>query len=232
MKRILAALLCAFLILPFAQGWNAPASAAELAVPKIPRLVNVPRAPCTMLTCSGWYAGVSIIGVGSNVDILGSGIRNSVFADGAALGLVGGYQVWEGNYFFAAEIGGAYQAAGNPVLAGRDRPRWITWQLVKFGGLLSGLFSGDQTTPTQTPDPITIPQKLAASLLSPYVQLGFVERPWGAGWATGAGAEFIIAPGWNADLSYLYVEYDGAAVNPAQHFNNENLIKLSVIRKF
>src|SRR5262249_29833108 len=54
---------------------------------------------CTPQVCSGFYIGGNLIGVGSNIDVLGSGINNSVFAGGAMLGANLGYQFWNGRMF-------------------------------------------------------------------------------------------------------------------------------------
>lgn len=213
----------------------APARAADLPI-KAPSWVPV-SSGCTQLQCSGWYGGFNIMGVGSNMDILGSGINGSVFAGGGSIGLQGGYQFWNGDFFFAAEAFGDYTVNGNPVIAGTgSQPRYVFGQLAKFGGKLSALFGASTTpgttTPTQGTTPIAIPSSLSAALISPYVQFGAVERPWGSGWATGAGAEFVIASGWNLDLSYLYVKYANPNLNLVQSEASENLIKLSLNRKF
>ena len=41
-----------------------------------------------------------------DLDILGSGINNSVFAGGGAIGGTAGYQFWNGQFFLAAEVNG------------------------------------------------------------------------------------------------------------------------------
>jgi len=211
------------------------ASAADIPV-KAPSWVPS-SSGCTQLQCSGWYAGFNIMGVGSNMDILGSGINGSVFAGGGSIGVQGGYQFWNGDFFFAAEAFGDYTVNGNPVIAGGgSQPRYVFGQIAKFGGKLSALFGAPTTpggtTPTQGTAPIAIPSTLSAALISPYVQFGAVERPWGSGWATGAGAEFVIASGWNLDLSYLYVKYANPNLSLVQSEASENLIKLSLNRKF
>lgn len=210
------------------------AHAADVGVP-IPVKATAPAAPnCTVTGCSGWYIGGNIIGTGSNLDIIGSGINGSVFSGGGALGLDAGYQFWNGQFFFAGEVFGDYDVLSHGVGSGNQNS-YLFGQVAKFGIGLSGLFGGAggaSTTPSQSPVPITVPAQLASSLISPYVQFGAVERPWGVGWATGAGADFVIAAGWNLDISYLYVQYNNASINPITTEQNENLIKLSLNRKF
>ncbi len=212
----------------------ASAPAADLPV----KAFAFPTSQCTALACSGFYVGGTLIGAGSNMDVLGNGINGSVFAAGGAIGLDAGYQFWNGNYFFAFEVFGAYDVAKNEQVAPGmgNQSRWIFGQVAKLGVGLQGLLGAPTqvagATPSQGVTPIGIPASLANSLLSPYVQVGAVERPWGTGWATGAGADFIIANGWNLDLSYLYVKYDNAQVNPIQSQQSENLLKLSLNRKF
>lgn len=207
--------------------WVGPTFAADIPY-KAPTL-RVASSPCTLQQCSGFYVGVNIIGAGTNADILGNGINGSVFSGGGAIGLTGGYQLWNGNFFAAAEVFGDYDAGVNPM--GASKGRYIFGEMAKFGLGLNNVFS-NQPTPSQ--GPITIPSALAGSLLSPYVQVGAVERPWGTAWATGAGADFTLGGGWNLDLSYIYANYQKTtATTPViVTIPNENLIKLGLNRKF
>jgi len=54
---------------------------------------------------------------------------------------------------------------------------------------------------------------------------GGMQRRGISEWINGAGAEFIIASGWNLDLKYLYA--------PSQQgVPTTNLVQLGILRKF
>lgn len=190
-------------------------------------------APCTLQACSGFYVGVNVIGAGANTDLtIAPGFSSSVFSAGGMIGMQAGYQFWNGKWFIAAEAGIDYDVTNNiQVTAVTNSKRYFAFQVVKLGTALFDL--GGQTSPTQAPVPISIPSSLASMLISPYVQTGAVERPWGTGWAYGAGADFIVGSGWNLDLSYLRVTYGGSpSINPVTIEKSENLIKIGFNRKF
>lgn len=204
-----------------------PARAADLLPVK--GIQALPTINCTQQNCSGWYFGANLMGNGTNADIIGNGINGSIFAAGGMVGVDAGYQLWNGTFFAAAEVIADYDATGG--ISSGGKPRYFFAQLVKAGMGLQNLFSA-QPTPSQGPVPITVPTSLQASLISPYIQVGAVERPWGTGWATGAGATFVVGGGYNLDLSYLYTKYGNGTVSPTQDIKNESLIKLSLNRMF
>src|SRR5207302_544739 len=77
------------------------------------------------------------------------------------------------------------------------------------------------------------------ALLSPYVTVGGAWRSRGQGWVTGAGTEFILAKGWNLDVSYMHINYntgptDATLVSGAvvQQAGTENLVQVALTRKF
>lgn len=174
---------------------------------------------CTLTQCVGIEFGASISGVGSNADIIGQGLSNSVFAGGEIPSLQAGYLDWNGSMLLRAELSGGYQASTNinagPVTGNENG--WFASEFVDLGGTLSGLL-GSAT-------PITIPNALANSLMAEYVRIGSVQRAFATGWATGAGALFLIGPADLLDLNYTYVNY-GAATNGALNTGSENLITL------
>lgn len=225
-QRVVAVLL-AIGLGAVAYGATDRAEAADM-----PLAVKAPAVvvdPCSLTSCSGWYVGAALIGAGSNLDILGSGINGSVFAGGGMIGVNAGYQLWNGRFFAAAEVLGAYDAASNVANGGNQR--YFFAEVVKFGMGLQNLFSnGVGVTPSQ--GPVAIPNILASSLLSPYVQFGVAERPWGTGWISGAGADFTLGAGYNLDLSYMFIKYNTPALNAITLDRNENLLKLSLNRKF
>lgn len=227
MKTILALLLTTSL-----------ASAANLALPvKAP---VIPQVSCTVSMCSGFFGGFNITGVGSNLDILGSGINNSVFAGGGALGVNGGYQFWNGSLFFAGEVMGDYDFQ-QPGLVASNGNRFFAAGLVKAGVGLGNLIGignpGTAGAGTPSQGPINLAIVPGTALLSPYVLTGGAFRNGRQGWVTGAGTEFIISQGWNLDLSYMHINYNGAqtTVIPGAVVNatdTENLVQVALKRMF
>lgn len=203
---------------PGGQNFKPPASVIVfiiLALGAMPHNAKAQTAtPCGQSQCTGWYAGANVAGLGSNVDVLANGIGGSVFSDGGMLGVQGGYQFWNGNFFFAGEAFADYKF-GSSLGTGDYR----IGQLGRFGGALTNLFSN-------APAAVNVPSGLRASFIAPYIQTGSVEAKFGTGWGIGAGALFAIADHWDADVSYLNVQYKGAVVT------TENLVRLSINYKF
>jgi len=183
-----------------------PAAAADLK----PLIVKAPplSTGCTVTQCSGWYVGASIAGIGTTVDFIGQGI-NGALAGGGYMGGQAGYQLWNGKYFAAAEIGAMYETnSSNPTtpVLGSNR-RDIEFVLIKGGmgldGLL-GLASTAPTSPSQAPTTVSVPASLASALLSPYVQIGSMWRGGKSQEVNGGGVGFVLSSHVDLDLSYLY----------------------------
>jgi opacity protein-like surface antigen len=192
------------------------AQAADMVV-KSP--LAVPGFTCTVASCSGWYGGAVLVGEGTNADIIGQGVNNSVFAAGGIIGGDFGYRLWNGNYFFAAEVAAGYQSANSSALTAFTPSGFVGTVLVKAGASLYPFFGGGVPAPSQ--GPVAVPTNLMPSLMSPYIQTGEMWRQGTTQWVSGAGAEFIIGPRWTLDLSYLYAP-------PINNLNATNLVKLGV----
>jgi opacity protein-like surface antigen len=222
-KYLLASAVLACAVPAYAADVNAQAATPVKAAP-------VACSPTTPMSCSGFYLGGNIAGSGSNLDVLQEGIGNSLLSGGGAFGADAGYRFWNGTYYFGAEVFGDFSELSlGPGLG--YKASYLFGEVAKFGMGFPGLFGqagAGSTTPSQSPTPITVPAGLASALLSPYVQVGAVERPWGVGWAVGAGADFVLAARWNLDLSYLNVQYNNAAINPNVSQQSENIFKVSL----
>lgn len=207
-----------------------PAAAADL--PAKPRLLASP-AQCTSTACSGFYLGLDVTGMGSNLDVLGSGVRGSLFAGGMNLGGHVGYQVWNGALFGAAEVGCAYDVAQNVgAVGGNPTSRLLCTELVKLGGSLTGLLGGGlagaPAAPSQGPVAVNVPASLANALVSPYVTIGAAQRHQKTGFAAGAGALFLVSANWNVSLEYLHINYNNAQVGPTTTLDTENLVRIGL----
>lgn len=222
--RVVGCLLFMIILAPlFAQS----ALASDILPGSDKPITSVFGQPCTPTSCSGFYVGGVIGGAGTNADIIGNGVNGSVFAGGGIMGANVGYQYASGPWFVGAEAGLAYQfqtgATVNNVSG--NASGLFGYQIVKFGGDLSGLLNNGNATG------ISIPPKLAQSLISPYLLTGAVERSFATGWATGAGATFDIGQHLFLDTKYMFVNY-GPSNNGAMHLTNENLLLLGVNYKF
>ena len=220
MKKLLLALL---LLLPTAAAFGGDINGPTLKAPAYT------STPCTLTSCSGFYAGMGLAGSGTNANIVGNGIQGSVFAAGGDIDVHAGYQLWNGTFFAAGEvgIGNAFQpsqpisALGAKTLTG--------YEIIKLGGALGGLFSQPTGTPAagQAPAAINIPSAIASVLMSPYFTTGAMQRSGTSQWITGAGAEFLLASHWNLDLRYVY----GSPVvntNPVNSLPPLNLVTLGL----
>lgn len=204
----------------------APALAADLS----PMLLKAPvhATDCTRLDCTGWIIGANIIGTGSNLDILGSGVNGSVFAGGGLIGVDGGFQFWNGKYFAGALASIDLDANMNGKA---QNGRYLAMGLFQAGIGLTGVFASDPTT-----GPVGIPSQIASALLSPYLQFGVAERARGTAWVSGAGAEFGLSKTWVLRLDYLRLNYahDTTAVVPlgvVDQSATENLVKATLLRR-
>lgn len=207
-----------------------PAMAADL--PAKARAATSAPVLCDVTNCTGFYIGGHLEGEGSNADILGSGINGSIFAGGAGLGLHGGYQLWNGNFFAAGEVGGTFDAGGKTVIGDLANVQpWSVEYLAKFGVGLNGLFNSGPPTPSQ--GPVSIIQNLNAALISPYAIVGGRTRNFGTGLVTGAGMEYTIGGGWNAYAEYLHVNYNQTVDNGIPvSIGTENVVRAGINRKF
>lgn len=203
-----------------------PALAADLPplITKGPVVSN----PCTVatastpLSCSGFYVGVGLAGEGSNADILGSGINGSVFAGGMTPTVTGGYQYISGNWILGAELDVGYTTGSNTTVngAGSNFNGLKVTEFFKVGGNLNG-FLGVQT-------PITIPPKLANSVLGIYTGVGTTQwqlpGSWANGVVSGAGVLFDISPRLFGDLRYTYTNFNGARAGGISIQNDQSIL--------
>jgi hypothetical protein len=201
------------------------ASAADLPL-KAPPLAPT-TAVCTLNQCNVWFLGGSIVGMGSNVDIIGQGISNSVFANGGMVALNGGAQYWTNGIFVGAEnmVGWSFGAPASvngssvTMQGGLD----VLW--FEAGGSLGDFFgSGAQ--------PVTINNALASDLITLYVGTG-PAQPFGDSslgtksfWTSGGGARYLLpaARPILLDVKYIY----GNNQNNTGLASNKNVQLISV----
>jgi opacity protein-like surface antigen len=180
---------------------------------------------CTPVACSGFYAGGTFGGVGTNLDIIGSGVNNSLFAGGGITALDVGYQYANAQMILGLEASVGYQFQTSASVNGvsGNASGLFAYQIGKLGGNISALFGGQP--------PVTIPPQLAATQIGLYALVGAVERQFANGWATGAGAMFDIGPHSFVDLKYMHVQYGPSTHGQAQ-LSNENLVLVGLNYKW
>lgn len=187
------------LILAFAL-FASGAYAADLPV-KAPAFVAT---PCVPGNCSGWYANFGIMGDGTNANIIGGGLDNSIFQTGGAVLVGGGYQLWNAAWFAAIEINGGYEfSQNNGALIQQGGSKFVGQELIKLGYNFFPSSQTASTTPAQSPVPLIAPANLLAAT-TPYLAFGGMQRRGVNEWVNGAGVETVISAGWSSQVEYLY----------------------------
>jgi hypothetical protein len=192
------------------------AQAADLAV-KAPANPFYSSTPCVAGSCSGWYAGFGLVGEGTNADIIGSGLNNSVFAAGGAIKVQAGYQLWSGQFLAGIEgsVGYSFITPANQVLVAptpvtaptlvglHSGSKFIGMEIVKLGYNFFPSAASAPTSPSQSPVSLIVPANfLAAS--TPYLAFGGLQRNGKNMWVSGVGVDTVIAAGWTSTAKYLY----------------------------
>lgn len=169
------------------------AFAADLPI-KAPKLkaIAFTQPACTITLCNVWFAGLGLGGLGSNLDILGSGFDNSVFANGGVPFATIGGQIWANSIFLGVEAsaGGVIGTPASVNGASANTSGGIAWAFFEVGGNVGALLGSQQ--------PVAIQSALVADLISPYVLTGPM-LPFGnsslgtkALWANGAGVRYLL----------------------------------------
>lgn len=211
------------LIAAFAASLS-PALASDFATKAVP--YALPPVSCTPQNCSGWYGSFGILGDGSNADIIGGGLNNSLFQTGGAITVGGGYQFWSGSLFAAVEGNVGYEFTRNsasPLTQGGSK--FIGQELVKLGYNFFPNASSAPVVASQSAVPgLVAPANLLAAS-TPYLVFGGMQRRGHSMWVNGAGVETIVASSWTTSLEYLYAPSQNA--EPAT-----NIISLKLQKHF
>ncbi len=199
------------------------ASAADMAV-KAPPLV--PVSYCSTTSCTGFYGGFVTTESGGSFNVISTGL-GGIASNNINLGADAGYELYNGVWYLAGEVDTVYGVVAHGTLpGGGNTNQWGIGGLVKVGYSLSSLFGGGTGTPP------TLPASLAQNVLSPYVILGIWDRPWGAGFASGAGVQALLMKNWTLSADYIHVNYNNAAINPNLNQQTEDMVRVSVDRHF
>jgi opacity protein-like surface antigen len=165
-----------------------------------------PTPVCATSFCSGFYAGAGFDGNGTNADIIGSGLDNSVFGGGAVPSVQAGYQYWNGSLFIDGEGSIGYLVPAKGVSGAGA----LGIEEMQLGGKLSDLLGNSA--------PVTVPSAISADLISLYAAIGVAEMSGSNGFDSGAGAKFVLGPNMLMDLGYRYLTFNNG--------KNDNLVRV------
>lgn len=221
-----------------ASAFAADVDALALAAtaPTVPAVTAINKAltgsACTPTSCTGWYAGAGLGGIGTNLDVIGNGLNGSAFAGGMLPTLKAGYLFAQNNWLFGVELTGAYQVTTSTAvngISGNQNGALFT-EGVKLGGNITALL-GNTIMP-----PVTIPASLANAVISLYAQAGTAQHQLAgsnfvSGEYSGAGVLFDVGAHSFIDVDYKNIQY-GATSNGAANFNSENVVTISYNYKF
>lgn len=166
-------------------------------------------ATCSTNQCTIWFGGLGLFGAGSNADILGQGLDNSIFANGGMVAADVGAQFWNNGMFLGAEniAGWAFGTGSNVGTASANVTGGIDVFWVEAGGSLGDLFGSGAT-------PVSLDNALTSDLISLYFGTGPGVAFGGNSslgtasfWTSGAGARYLIPNGnypMLLDFKYVY----------------------------
>jgi hypothetical protein len=206
-----------------------PSQAGDLANPA-PGITAINKAltsstPCVPGSCSGWFAGFGLLGDGTNADIIGSGINNSLFQSGGAIMASGGYQFWNAAWFAAIKLAAGYEFnSNNASTMTQGGSKFVGEELIHLGYNFFPNGPPALTVPGQSPTALTVPASLLAST-TPFVSFGGLQRRGISEWVNGAGLQTVIASGWSSEVEYLYAPSQQGV--PAT-----NIVSLSLVKHF
>jgi opacity protein-like surface antigen len=200
------------------------AQAADILYKAAPPAPAVPY--CTLNSCTGLYGGFTVAESGGSFNIISTGL-GGVASNNLNLGGDIGYELWNGTYFLAAELDAVYGVVSNGSLpGGGNTNQWGVGALGKVGYSIGSLFG------TASANPPSLPTSLTNAVISPYIILGVWDRPWGAGFASGAGIQALLAANWTLSADYVHVNYNNAAINPNLNQQTEDMVMAHVDRHF
>lgn len=158
--------------------------------------------PCTLTNCYGFYLGGSLLADGGNA-LLNNGINSSIFEGGGAAGFNGGYQFWNGNWFFAIQNNLMYESHPSSNTVNFASGGFLDMVHVFVGGNLGTLLG--VSPPSASQGPVSIAQQLLANVTSTYIDPACMAiRKSTVQYCGGAGAQVSMGGRWTANLTYDY----------------------------
>lgn len=212
-----------------------PATAADITTAPIVKAPAYTRVPCTISSCTGWFIGGSLGNTGGNFNVIGTGL-NGIAQNGLSLGVLGGYEFWNGQWYAALLADADYDASLNANVGGIPetfKQRWTYGGKVRLGYSLASAF-GLATTGQSAP---TLPQQFLNSLMTPYVTVGESYRHGQPALVSGVGVEALLATNYTLDVEYLNYAYNqggtsGTVAGIPTSQTTENAIRMTIARHF
>lgn len=192
-----------FLALAAAIASSAALAADVGPVVKAPTYAAV-KAPCDANGCSGFFVGAELSGSGSGVNVINLASLN---ANGTYMGLVAGYQFFNGTYWLGAKVKADYAVGQqNPNIGGltlTPSNKFFAFEGVEVGGIISQMFGLA---------PITLPGPLSTAV--PTILVGACQNGALHGYCAGAGAHFFVPNSrFTIDVDYLNAQYGATNVS-------------------
>lgn len=225
-----------FALFAFAAALVSSANAADLRTPVNPYTKAPAAVACTVTACTGGFIGGNLMNVGTSLNVIGTGI-NGIAQNGLGLGGQFGYEYFNSNIYASLYGVADYDASINTIASIKDR--FTYGGGVKLGYSLAGFFGGTQPAGTT----LTLPQQLANSLMTPYVQIEEVNRHGQAALGTGAGIEALLAAdstghsSWTLDADLIQYTYNqggssGTIVGLPTSQASETVVRVELNRHF
>ena len=206
MKKILLALL----------ALAAPAFAADLPVKARALPAFSFPTTCTLQGCTGWHVGFDVVNSGTGVNVLNLGALN---ANGTFLGLDGGYQYFDGQYWLGAKVMASYNLANQGNVGGIGN--LFAFEGVEVGG---NLFAAFGLAPPQT-------SGFFSTITSaiPTADIGACQHGKATGFCAGATLHYLLPnTPIEAKLSYLNAQYGTTQITPISSIQSENMVLFGV----
>lgn len=167
---------------------------------------------CTLQNCIGWHVGFDVVNSGSGVNVLNLGTLNE---NGTFLGLDGGYQYYDGRFWFGADALVSYNLANQGSVGGWGN--LFAAETVSLGGDLFGAFG--LAPPQQNNFLATITSAV------PTVDIGACQHGNATGYCAGATLHYLL-PNTPLELKIRYInaQYGTTQISPVSSVNNENMV--------
>lgn len=190
----------------------APAEAADnLSVVKAAALTAPAPTTCSVTGCTGIFLGGEISGSGTGINVLNLG---SLTQNGTFMGVNGGYQFYNGTYWFGALAHVEYQLASPNSSLTPSLSNVFAFEGFEVGGQLAALFPSVSA--------ITLSGPLAGAV--PTVKIGACQHGSLQGYCAGAAAHFFVPNSkWTIDATYLNAQYtSGNSLSGTANVTTEN----------
>lgn len=212
MRKTLLLATVAALLATVAALLATPASAADMPRKAAPIFPALAASTCTLSSCIGWHVGFNVVNSGTGINVLNLGSLN---ANGTLLGLDGGYQYYNGRYWFGADVLVSYNVASSGNFGGLSN--FFAVEGVELGGDLFGAFG---LAPPQTNGFLS-----TLTTAIPTADIGACQHGRASGYCAGATLHYLL-PNTPLELKLRYInaQYGTTSISAISTVNNENMV--------